>query len=67
MKLWYVKPQLVKSDQREEFIFHLIFMQEKMLQFEKTTDFINKNKESSASRTLLRLHRALSNYYYWNY
>ncbi|XP_021945493.1 ceramide-1-phosphate transfer protein [Folsomia candida] len=33
---------------------------EKMLQFEKTTDFINKNKESSASRTLLRLHRALN-------
>jgi hypothetical protein len=33
---------------------------EKMLQFEKDADYINANKESSGSRTLLRLHRALS-------
>jgi len=33
---------------------------EKMLEFEKRTDFIRTNKESSGSRTLLRLHRALN-------
>jgi hypothetical protein len=36
---------------------------EKMLEFEKSTDYITKNKESSGSRTLLRLHRALSKCY----
>ena len=38
---------------------------EKMLQFEKSTGYINTNKDSSGSRTLLRLHRALSKYTVW--
>lgn len=33
---------------------------EMMLEYEKSTDYITSNKESSGSRTLLRLHRALS-------
>lgn len=34
---------------------------EKMMNFEKSTDFIHFNKASSGSRTFLRLHRSLSN------
>ncbi|CAL8126914.1 unnamed protein product [Orchesella dallaii] len=32
---------------------------EKMITFEKTTDYIHSNKETSGSRTFLRLHRSL--------
>ncbi len=35
---------------------------EQMLEFEKSSDFIHSNKETSGARTLLRLHRALSKY-----
>jgi len=33
---------------------------EKMIQYEKRTQIIDTNKESSGARTFLRLHRALS-------
>lgn len=33
---------------------------EKMIEYEKSTDYIHSNKETSGSRTFLRLHRSLS-------